>query len=73
MLSARLELSKGRVNKAIVLSHDYPALLRARRRREMDRRTGGSTNAIAGDQRVFMAKPRRGMGSRPPSGAASPT
>jgi transposase len=27
-------LSKGRVNKAIVLSNDYPALLRARRRRE---------------------------------------
>ena len=27
-------LSKGRVNKAIVLSHDYPALLRAHRRRK---------------------------------------
>ncbi len=31
---ARLCLSKGRVNKAVVLGHDYPALLRARRRRE---------------------------------------
>lgn len=27
-------LSKGRVNKAVVISQDYPALLRARRRRE---------------------------------------
>lgn len=27
-------LSKGRVKKAVVISHDYPALLRARRRRE---------------------------------------
>jgi hypothetical protein len=27
-------LSKGRVNKAVVVGHDYPALLRARRRRE---------------------------------------
>jgi transposase len=27
-------LSKGRVNKAVVISHDYPALLRARRRRQ---------------------------------------
>jgi transposase len=27
-------LSKGRVNKAVVIGHDYPALLRARRRRE---------------------------------------
>jgi Transposase DDE domain len=27
-------LSKGRVNKAVVISDDYPALLRARRRRE---------------------------------------
>jgi Transposase DDE domain len=26
-------LSKGRVNKAVVVGHDYPALLRARRRR----------------------------------------
>jgi len=31
---ARLCLSKGRVNKAVVLGNDYPALLRARRRRE---------------------------------------
>lgn len=31
---ARLCLSKGRVNKAVVLGDDYPALLRARRRRE---------------------------------------
>jgi hypothetical protein len=31
---AALCLSKGRVNKAIVVGHDYPALLRARRRRE---------------------------------------
>jgi transposase len=31
---AALCLSKGRVNKAIVIGHDYPALLRARRRRE---------------------------------------
>jgi transposase len=31
---AALCLSKGRVNKAIVISEDYPALLRARRRRE---------------------------------------
>ena len=31
---ASLCLSKGRVNKAIVISDDYPALLRARRRRE---------------------------------------
>lgn len=31
---AHLCLSKGRVNKAVVLGHDYPALLRARRRRE---------------------------------------
>ena len=30
---ARLCLSKGRVNKAVVLGDDYPALLRARRRR----------------------------------------
>ena len=27
-------LSKGRVNKAVVVGNDYPALLRARRRRE---------------------------------------
>jgi IS5 family transposase len=27
-------LSKGRVNKAVVVGHDYPALLRARRRRD---------------------------------------
>jgi hypothetical protein len=27
-------LSKGRVNKAVVIGHDYPALLRARRRRQ---------------------------------------
>jgi hypothetical protein len=27
-------LSKGRANKAVVIGHDYPALLRARRRRE---------------------------------------
>lgn len=31
---AALCLSKGRVNKAVVISDDYPALLRARRRRE---------------------------------------
>ena len=31
---AHLCLSRGRVNKAVVLGHDYPALLRARRRRE---------------------------------------
>jgi len=31
---AALCLSKGRVNKAVVIGHDYPALLRARRRRE---------------------------------------
>lgn len=31
---ARLCLSRGRVNKAVVLGDDYPALLRARRRRE---------------------------------------
>ena len=31
---AHLCLSKGRVNKAVVLGDDYPALLRARRRRE---------------------------------------
>jgi hypothetical protein len=31
---ARLCLSKGRVNKAVVIGNDYPALLRARRRRE---------------------------------------
>lgn len=31
---AGLCLSSGRVNKAVVLGHDYPALLRARRRRE---------------------------------------
>lgn len=31
---ARLCLSKGRVNKAVVLGNHYPALLRARRRRE---------------------------------------
>lgn len=31
---AALCLSKGRVNKAVVLGDDYPALLRARRRRE---------------------------------------
>ncbi len=31
---ARLCLSKARVNKAVALGHDYPALLRARRRRE---------------------------------------
>jgi hypothetical protein len=31
---AALCLSKGRVNKAIVIGHDHPALLRARRRRE---------------------------------------
>ena len=30
----RLCLSPGRVNKAIVIGDDYPALLRARRRRE---------------------------------------
>ena len=31
---AALCLSKGRVNKAVVVGDDYPALLRARRRRE---------------------------------------
>lgn len=31
---ARLCLSKGRANKAVVVGNDYPALLRARRRRE---------------------------------------
>src|SRR5690606_6079608 len=31
---AALCLSKGRVNKPVVVGHDYPALLRARRRRE---------------------------------------
>ncbi|TIX85242.1 MAG: IS5/IS1182 family transposase, partial [Mesorhizobium sp.] len=31
---ASLCLSKGRVNKAVVVGDDYPALLRARRRRE---------------------------------------
>ena len=31
---ANLCLSKGRVNKAVVIGYDYPALLRARRRRE---------------------------------------
>ncbi|WP_438502778.1 transposase, partial [Amaricoccus solimangrovi] len=31
---AALCLSKGRANKAVVIGHDYPALLRARRRRE---------------------------------------
>lgn len=31
---AALCLAKGRVNKAVVLGDDYPALLRARRRRE---------------------------------------
>ena len=31
---ARLFLSKGRMNKAVVIGDDYPALLRARRRRE---------------------------------------
>lgn len=31
---AAICLSKGRVNKAVVVGHDYPALLRARRRRE---------------------------------------
>jgi Transposase DDE domain len=31
---ASLCLSKGRMSKGLVISHDYPALLRARRRRE---------------------------------------
>ena len=31
---AALCLPKGRINKAVVIGHDYPALLRARRRRE---------------------------------------
>ncbi len=31
---AALCLSKGRVNKAVVVGNDYPALMRARRRRE---------------------------------------
>ena len=37
-------LSKGRVNKAVVISDDYPALLRARRRRE---------RSSAEDQRLY--------------------
>jgi hypothetical protein len=31
---ASICVSKGRTSKGIVISHDYPALLRARRRRE---------------------------------------
>ena len=37
---ASLCLSKGRANKAVVISDDYPALLRARRRRERWSRRG---------------------------------
>ena len=67
-------LSKGRVNKAVVVGDHYPALLRARRRRERwsaeDLRL---YHVIAGARRAFTAKPRHGTDLHAPSGAASPT
>jgi hypothetical protein len=71
---AALCLSGGRSNKAVVFGNDYPALLRARRRRS----TGPNTTsifivAIAGALRVLMAKQKAGTASPAPSGAASAT
>jgi IS5 family transposase len=70
----RLCLSPGRVNKAIVIGDDHPALLRARRRRE---------RWSDEDQRLYQrhrwrskastAKPRRGTASPAPCVAVSPT
>jgi hypothetical protein len=48
---ARLCLSKGRVNKAVVVGNDYPALLRARRRRTLER-GGNSAGATDGARRA---------------------
>jgi len=65
-------LSKGRVNKAVVIGADYPALLGAGAHAGA-RMIGGSTNAIAGGRRASMARPRPGMGWAEPSAAASAT
>lgn len=63
-------LSKGRVNKAVVVGDDYPALLRARRRRERwSRQDRRFISAIAGAQRASTAKPRPGTDWRAPYGA----
>jgi hypothetical protein len=71
---ASLCLSKGRVNKALVIGDDYPALLRARRRRERwSDNDSASTSGIAGARRVFTARRRPGTVSPAPSAAASTT
>ena len=67
---AALCLSKGRANKAVVVSDDHPALLRARRRRrDGRRRTSVFISAIAGARKAFTARQRPGTGWPGRSGA----
>jgi hypothetical protein len=74
MLSCLDLCLQGRTSKGIVISHDYPALLRYDGGvNDGRKRTSSRTSGIAGDQRASMAKPRPGMGSRAPCDAASPT
>ena len=74
MLSCLDLCLQGRTSKGIVISHDYPALLRYDGGvNDGRKRTSSCTSGIAGDQRASMAKPRPGMGSRAPCDAASPT
>jgi Transposase DDE domain len=59
---AKACLSRGRLNKAVMISDHYPALLRARRRRERWS-ADVSTSATAGGPKVSTVRPRPGTGS----------
>jgi len=67
-------LSPGRVNKAVVVSDEHPALVRARRRKESGlTRTPASTSATAGVRRGSTARRGVGTGSPGRSGAGFKT
>ena len=67
-------LSKGRVNKAVVVGDHYPLCSApAAAVSAGPQRTFGSISVIAGARRAFMARPRHGTDLHAPSGAASPT
>jgi hypothetical protein len=71
---ASLCLSKGRVNEAIVIGDDYPALLRAGAAAIAGLpKIGGSTSATIGARKASTARRRPGTVSPVPSDAVSTT